>query len=109
MDMVCAMKLSYETLKRADEGDMMLCFVCMPVLIWCCNLGATCAVTSTHIIIILESLLKPGDDTLGDSKFLGYFQLDTSIFQTTGHFTTRKIIQMCHLCHNYAVIALKGL
>ncbi|GFV30739.1 hypothetical protein TNCV_2468461 [Trichonephila clavipes] len=24
---------------------------------------------------MLESLPKPGDDTLGDSKFLGYFQL----------------------------------
>ncbi|GFY22727.1 hypothetical protein TNCV_2179881 [Trichonephila clavipes] len=42
--------------------------------------GATCAVTSTHITIILESLPKPGDDTLGDSKFLGYFQLGTSTF-----------------------------
>ncbi|GFW76009.1 uncharacterized protein TNCV_351941 [Trichonephila clavipes] len=37
--------------------------------------GATCAVTSTHITIILESLPKPADDTLGDSKFFGYFQL----------------------------------
>ncbi|GFV53011.1 60S ribosomal protein L38 [Trichonephila clavipes] len=30
------------------------------------------------ITIILESLPKPGDDTLGDSKFFGYFQLDPS-------------------------------
>ncbi|GFT49918.1 hypothetical protein TNCV_4175561 [Trichonephila clavipes] len=37
--------------------------------------GATCAVTSTHVTIILESLEKPGDDTLDDSKFLGYFHL----------------------------------
>ncbi|GFY21192.1 transposable element Tc1 transposase [Trichonephila clavipes] len=36
----------------------------------------TCAVTSNHITFILESLPKPGDDTLGDSKFLGYFQLE---------------------------------
>ncbi|GBL99817.1 hypothetical protein AVEN_211013-1 [Araneus ventricosus] len=47
----------------------------IPVLIRRCNSGATCAVTSTHITIILESLPKPGDDTLGDSKFLEYFQL----------------------------------
>ncbi|GFW28372.1 potassium voltage-gated channel subfamily H member 7 [Trichonephila clavipes] len=47
----------------------------IPVLIRRCNSGATCAVTSTPITIILESLPKPGDDTLGDSKFLGYFQL----------------------------------
>ncbi|GFU78471.1 hypothetical protein TNCV_2300831 [Trichonephila clavipes] len=31
---------------------------------------------SIYITIILESLLKPGDDTLGDSKFLGCFQLE---------------------------------
>ncbi|GFX56705.1 hypothetical protein TNCV_494531 [Trichonephila clavipes] len=42
----------------------------IPALIRRCNSGATCAVTSTHITIILESLPKPGDDTLGDSKFL---------------------------------------
>ncbi|PRD25974.1 UNVERIFIED_CONTAM: hypothetical protein NCL1_39378 [Trichonephila clavipes] len=46
-----------------------------PVLIQRCNLGVTCAVTYTQITIILESLPKPGDYTLGDSKFLGYFQL----------------------------------
>ncbi|GFV40923.1 putative DD41D transposase [Trichonephila clavipes] len=34
-----------------------------------------CAVTSTHITILLESLPKPGDDTLGYSKFYGYFEL----------------------------------
>ncbi|GFV36417.1 uncharacterized protein TNCV_2234641 [Trichonephila clavipes] len=44
------------------------------VLIRRCNSGAACPVTSTHITIILESLSKPGDSTLGDSKFLGYFQ-----------------------------------
>ncbi|GFV01729.1 hypothetical protein TNCV_3261421 [Trichonephila clavipes] len=36
----------------------------IPGLIWRCNSRATCAVTSTHITIILESLPKPGDDTL---------------------------------------------
>ncbi|GFX64339.1 uncharacterized protein TNCV_1413221 [Trichonephila clavipes] len=50
--------------------------------------GATCAVTSTHITIILESLPKPGDDILGDSKFLGYIQLGTSTFQSSNNFTT---------------------
>ncbi|GFV05881.1 uncharacterized protein TNCV_2552481 [Trichonephila clavipes] len=40
-------------------------------------------VTSTHITIILESLPKPGDDTLDDSKFLGYFHLGTSTFQSS--------------------------
>ncbi|GFV34012.1 uncharacterized protein TNCV_2614101 [Trichonephila clavipes] len=56
-------------------------YIYIPVLIRRCNSGVTCAVTSTHITIILESLSKPGDDTLGDSKFLGYFQLGTSPFQ----------------------------
>ncbi|GFY07091.1 uncharacterized protein TNCV_4203621 [Trichonephila clavipes] len=50
--------------------------------------GATCAVTSTHITIILESLPKPGDDTLDDSKFLGYFQLGTSTFQSSNNSST---------------------
>ncbi|GFX85369.1 uncharacterized protein TNCV_4731861 [Trichonephila clavipes] len=50
--------------------------------------GATCAVTSTHITIILELLPKPGDDTLGDFKFLGYFQLGTSTFQSFNNSTT---------------------
>ncbi|PRD26688.1 UNVERIFIED_CONTAM: hypothetical protein NCL1_37486 [Trichonephila clavipes] len=51
------------------------------VLIRRCNSGATCAVTSTHITIILDSLSTPGDDTLGNSKFLGYFQLgETSTY-----------------------------
>ncbi|GFX97630.1 uncharacterized protein TNCV_2841901 [Trichonephila clavipes] len=50
---------------------------------------ATCAVTSTHITIILESLPKPGDDTLGDSKFLGYFQLATSTFRAVGSLVVR--------------------
>ncbi|GFU83159.1 uncharacterized protein TNCV_3737701 [Trichonephila clavipes] len=52
------------------------------------RLGATCAVTSPHITIILESLPKPGDNTLGDSKFLGYFQLGTSTFQPSNNCTT---------------------
>ncbi|GFU56519.1 hypothetical protein TNCV_2773001 [Trichonephila clavipes] len=50
--------------------------------------GATCAVTSTHITIILESLPKPGDDTLGDSMLIGYFQLGTSTFQSSIILTT---------------------
>ncbi|GFW73747.1 uncharacterized protein TNCV_1542011 [Trichonephila clavipes] len=53
-----------------------------------CNSGATCAVTSAHITIILESLSKPGDDTLGDSKFLGYFQLGMSTFHSSNNSTT---------------------
>ncbi|GFX33797.1 uncharacterized protein TNCV_3962061 [Trichonephila clavipes] len=58
------------------------------VFIWRCNSGATCAVISTHITTILESLPKPGDDTLGDSKFLGYFQLGTSTFQSSNNSPT---------------------
>ncbi|GFU36495.1 uncharacterized protein TNCV_796001 [Trichonephila clavipes] len=50
--------------------------------------GATCAVTSTHITIILESLPKHEDNTLGDSMFLGYFQLGTSTFQSSSNSTT---------------------
>ncbi|GFX16040.1 uncharacterized protein TNCV_4702991 [Trichonephila clavipes] len=60
----------------------------IPVFIRRCNSGVTCAVTSTHITIILESLLKPGDDTLSDSKFLGYFQLGTFTFQSSNNSTT---------------------
>ncbi|GFX00595.1 uncharacterized protein TNCV_2236021 [Trichonephila clavipes] len=82
-------------LKRADETGLMLapsvsfgnnCQI--PVLIQRCNSGATSDVSSTHITIILESLPKPGDDTLGDSKFLGYFQLGTSTFQSSNNSTT---------------------
>ncbi|GFV52304.1 uncharacterized protein TNCV_2673251 [Trichonephila clavipes] len=51
----------------ASDSELRNCQI--PVLIRRCNSGATCAVTSTHITIILESLPKPGDDTLGDSKF----------------------------------------
>ncbi|GFU59945.1 uncharacterized protein TNCV_667401 [Trichonephila clavipes] len=58
------------------------------VLIRRCNSGATSAVTSTHITIILESLPKPRDDTLGDSKFIGYFLLGTSTFQSSNSSTT---------------------
>ncbi|GBN77855.1 hypothetical protein AVEN_251713-1 [Araneus ventricosus] len=61
---------------RLIAGDSELRNFQIPVLIQRSNLGATCAVTSTHITVILESLPKPGDDTLGDSNFLGYFQLD---------------------------------
>ncbi|GFU02173.1 uncharacterized protein TNCV_533801 [Trichonephila clavipes] len=60
----------------------------IPLLIRRCNSGATCVVTSTHITIILESLPKPGDDILGDSKFLGYFQLGTSTFHLSNNSTT---------------------
>ncbi|GFT24305.1 transposable element Tc1 transposase [Trichonephila clavipes] len=49
-----------------------------------------CAVTSTHITIILESLPMLGDDTLGDSKFLGYFQLVENRKETT--IEERKLI-----------------
>ncbi|GFW07202.1 hypothetical protein TNCV_3693961 [Trichonephila clavipes] len=80
-------------------------------LIQRCNSGVTCAVTSTHIIIILESLPKPGGDTLGDSKFLGYFQLGAPhsrrliILPSKSQFA---IMQMHSLYHNYGVIALKA-
>ncbi|GBL89589.1 hypothetical protein AVEN_87909-1 [Araneus ventricosus] len=70
----------------AGDSDLWNCQI--PVLIRRCNSGATCAVTSTHITIILESLPKPGDDTLGDFKFLGYFQLGTSTFQSSDKSTT---------------------
>ncbi|GFT45517.1 uncharacterized protein TNCV_3781461 [Trichonephila clavipes] len=60
----------------------------IPVLIWRCNSGAICALTSTYITIILESLPKPGDDTLGDSKLIGGFQLGTSKFQSYNNSTT---------------------
>ncbi|GFW15450.1 uncharacterized protein TNCV_4655901 [Trichonephila clavipes] len=80
---------------RRDRSDAVLRLFLLavtakyiPVLIWHCNSGATCAVISTHITIILESLPKPGDDTLGDSKFLGYFQLGTSTFQSSNNSTT---------------------
>ncbi|GFT92079.1 uncharacterized protein TNCV_1440871 [Trichonephila clavipes] len=63
-------------------------YIYIPVLIRRCNSGATCAVSSLHITIILESLPKPGDDTQGDSKFLGYFQLGTSTFLSSNNSTT---------------------
>ncbi|GFU47181.1 uncharacterized protein TNCV_2839321 [Trichonephila clavipes] len=50
--------------------------------------GATCVVTSSHITIILELLPTPGDDTLGDSKFLGYLELITSTFQSPNNSIT---------------------
>ncbi|GFX40904.1 uncharacterized protein TNCV_3761251 [Trichonephila clavipes] len=59
----------------------------IPALIQRCNSETTCVVTSNHITIILETLLKPGDDTLDDSKFLEYFQLGTSAFQSSNNST----------------------
>ncbi|GFX28572.1 hypothetical protein TNCV_1153801 [Trichonephila clavipes] len=41
---------------------------------------------------ILELLPKPGDDTLGDSKFLGYFRLGTSTFQSSNNSTTVQFL-----------------
>ncbi|GFX20526.1 uncharacterized protein TNCV_3488831 [Trichonephila clavipes] len=58
---------------RLIAGDSELRNCKKRVLIRRCNSRATCAVTSTHITIILESLPKPGDDILGDSKFLENF------------------------------------
>ncbi|GFX89160.1 uncharacterized protein TNCV_20561 [Trichonephila clavipes] len=60
----------------------------IPVLIRRCNSKVIYSVTSTHITNILKSLPKPGDDTMGDSKFLGYFQLGTSTFQSSNNSTT---------------------
>ncbi|GFW17743.1 uncharacterized protein TNCV_2653001 [Trichonephila clavipes] len=80
---------------RRDKSDAVLRLFLLtvttkyiPVLIQRCNSGATCAVTSAHITIILESLPKPEDDTLGDSKFLGYFQLGSSTFQSSNNSNT---------------------
>ncbi|GFS52129.1 uncharacterized protein TNCV_1105261 [Trichonephila clavipes] len=73
---------------RLIAGDRELRNCQIPVPIRRCNSGMTCAVTSTHITIILESLPKTGDDTQGDSKFLGYFQLGTSTFQSSNNSTT---------------------
>ncbi|GFW31139.1 uncharacterized protein TNCV_2577211 [Trichonephila clavipes] len=88
--------LDSSLLKRADETGLMLCSVSVsfgsnyqiPVLIRRCKSGVTCAVTSTHITINLESLSKPGDFTMGDSKFLGYFQLGTTTFHSYNNSTT---------------------
>ncbi|GFV74434.1 uncharacterized protein TNCV_5128761 [Trichonephila clavipes] len=63
-------------------------YIYIPVRIWRCNSEVTCAVTSTHITILLESLPKSVGDTLDDSKFLGYFQLGTSTFQSSNNSTT---------------------
>ncbi|GFU51493.1 hypothetical protein TNCV_81371 [Trichonephila clavipes] len=69
-------------LKKAGETGLMLCSVCF---FWpqlpntghhsTFNSGATFTIRSTPITNILELLPKSGDDTLSDSKFLGYFQL----------------------------------
>ncbi|PRD29997.1 UNVERIFIED_CONTAM: hypothetical protein NCL1_27740 [Trichonephila clavipes] len=73
----------------------------IPVLIRRFNLGAICAVTSTHITIILESLPKPADDTVGDSKFLGYFQLGTFTFQSSNNSTTPNLANSTYIIrHN---------
>ncbi|GFX66543.1 hypothetical protein TNCV_3496031 [Trichonephila clavipes] len=39
--------------------------------------------------MIVESFSKHGDDTLGNSKFLGYFQMGTSTLQSSNNSTTR--------------------
>ncbi|GFU13309.1 uncharacterized protein TNCV_3843141 [Trichonephila clavipes] len=65
-----------------------------------CNSEATCAVTSTHITIILESLSKPGDDTLDDSKFFEYFQLGRALdwFEVLGYrVVEEKVTDYAHL------------
>ncbi|GFU58960.1 hypothetical protein TNCV_3602751 [Trichonephila clavipes] len=62
------------------------CQIYILVLIQRCNSRATCAVRSTHITIILESLPKPGDDTLGDSS--SSVKLGTSTFQSSNNSTT---------------------
>ncbi|GFX00700.1 uncharacterized protein TNCV_4576671 [Trichonephila clavipes] len=68
---------------RFIAGDITAKYI--RILIRRCNSGETCA--STHITIILKSLPNPGEDTLGDSKFLGYFQLGTSTFQSSNSST----------------------
>ncbi|GFT64973.1 transposable element Tcb2 transposase [Trichonephila clavipes] len=40
---------------------------------------------STHITISFKSLLKPGDDTVADSKFLGYVQLEFDFRMTLNY------------------------
>ncbi|GFU70526.1 hypothetical protein TNCV_2511821 [Trichonephila clavipes] len=77
----------------------------IPVLIQRCNSGATFAVISTHITIILESLPKPGDDTLEVSKFLGYFPSWVRPYSSRPIILPRKNHPVCH---NYVAIALKG-
>ncbi|GFX35136.1 hypothetical protein TNCV_2330761 [Trichonephila clavipes] len=83
---VC-LELSYQWLKKADVTCLMLCLVCfgscfqIPVLIQRCNSGEGSDVTSTHVTIILVSFLKTEDDSLGDYKFLGHFQLGTATLQ----------------------------
>ncbi|GFV15863.1 hypothetical protein TNCV_988461 [Trichonephila clavipes] len=62
------------------------------VLIRRCSSGVIWAITSNHITIILESLPKPGDGTMGDSKFVGYFPLGTPSFQMANNFTMQNII-----------------
>ncbi|GFU39984.1 uncharacterized protein TNCV_1001941 [Trichonephila clavipes] len=69
---------------RLTSGDSELHNCQIPVLVRRCNSRVTCAATSTHIPIIFESLLKPGDETLGDSKF----QLGMPTFRTADNSTT---------------------
>ncbi|GFU77277.1 hypothetical protein TNCV_2557151, partial [Trichonephila clavipes] len=55
--------------RKSDDPSVFVGSNCqIPVFIRSCNSGVTCGVTSTHITIILEVLLKHGDDTLGDSS-----------------------------------------
>ncbi|GFW04991.1 hypothetical protein TNCV_597851 [Trichonephila clavipes] len=90
----------------------MLCSVCffwqylpnIPVLIRGSNSGVTCAVTSAHITIILESLLKPGDDTLCDSKFLGYFQLESAVKTSAETWLNEQVPDLYHDGLNKSVL-----
>ncbi len=77
-----------------DWSDTVLCLLLLAVTakyyfsIRDCNWGATCTVTSTDISIILESLPKPKDGTLGNSNFLRYFHLSMATFQAADNSTT---------------------
>ncbi|GFW79806.1 hypothetical protein TNCV_2590261 [Trichonephila clavipes] len=75
----------------------------------CCNSEEICIVTSTDISVILESLPKARDDTLGNSKCLEYFQLSTLYSMLPINLQHKKNILMLPLCHNYFVMSLSGL
>ncbi|GFU95181.1 hypothetical protein TNCV_4139651 [Trichonephila clavipes] len=86
----------------------------IPVLIRRSNSRATCAVTSTHIIIILESLPKRRVDSLVDSKFLGYLHLVTKNgffgkVQLRGFTNVGHIIGSGSPSDNLKIIELKDL
>ncbi|GFV03120.1 hypothetical protein TNCV_5025731 [Trichonephila clavipes] len=71
----------------------------IPVLIRRCKSGVTaCAVTSTHITIILESLPKPGDDTLGNFKFLDTSSWVRPHIPVVQYNLPRKKSSKCFLC-----------